>query len=67
MKQLMLAAFVAVVTFAATTAVLRSHPPVVHRTASLSSQEINPPAERPPLSAEVVDDMTLVSPTESRR
>jgi hypothetical protein len=61
MKQLMLAALVAVATFAVTTAVLRSHPPTAFHAAGLSSQELNPPA-RAPLPVEVLDDMTFVAP-----
>ena len=62
MKQLMLAALVAVATFAVTTAVLRSHPPAAaFHAAGMSSQELNPPA-RAPLPVEVLDDMTYVSP-----
>ena len=62
MQKLMLAALVAVATFAVTTAVLRSHSPVTLHAAGLSSGEINPPAAKAPLPVEVIDDMTFVSP-----
>jgi hypothetical protein len=62
MKQLMIAALVAVATFAVTTAVLRSHQPTAFHAAGMSSGEINPPAAKAPLPVEVFDDMTFVSP-----
>ena len=62
MQKLMLAALVAVATFAVTTAVLRSHSPVTLHAAGMSSGENNPPAARAPLPVEVIDDMTFVSP-----
>lgn len=63
MKRLMLAAFVAIATFAATTAMLRSHPPGPRPPIGLSSQELRTPAGREPLPVEVTDDMTFVSPS----
>jgi hypothetical protein len=62
MPRIMLAAIIAIATFAATTAVLRSHPPGAHIPVGLTSQELNPPAARAPLPVEVMDDMTFVSP-----
>jgi hypothetical protein len=62
MTRIILAAFVAIATFAATTAVLRSHPPVAHQPVGLSSQELSTPAAREPLPVEVMDDLTFVSP-----
>ena len=41
MKRIMIAAFVALATFAATTAVLRSHAPGAHPPVSLSLQELS--------------------------
>jgi len=61
MQKLMLAALVAVATFAVTTAVLRSHSPVTLHAAGMSSGEANPPPKAP-LPVEVIDDMTFVSP-----
>ena len=66
MTRMMLAALVAVATFVATTAVLRSHPPAPHQPVGLSSQELGTPATRAPLPVEVMDDLTFVSPTEKR-
>jgi hypothetical protein len=62
MTRVILAAFVAIATFAATTAVLRSHPPVAHQPVGLSSLELSAPAAREPLPVEVMDDLTFVSP-----
>jgi hypothetical protein len=67
MMRLMLAGFVAIATFAATTAVLRSHPPGAHQPVGLSSQELSTPAAREPLPVEVMDDLTFVSPTEKKQ
>ena len=62
MTRLMLAAFVAITTFVATTAMLRSHPPGPRPPVSLSSQQLSTPTGREPLPVEVIDDMTFVSP-----
>jgi hypothetical protein len=63
MTRIILAAVVAAATFTATTAVLRSHPPVApHQPVGLSSQELSTPAAREPLPVEVMDDLTFVSP-----
>jgi hypothetical protein len=67
MTRIMLAAFVAVATFAATTAVLRSHPPGAHPPVSLSLQERGASASREPLPVEVMDDMTFVSPPSEKK
>jgi hypothetical protein len=66
MTRFVLAALVAVATFVATTAVLRSHPPAAQRPVGLSSQELSTPATREPLPVEVMDDLTFVSPTEKK-
>ncbi len=62
MTRNMLAVFVAIAAFAATTVVLRSQPPVSQPPVGLSSQELSAPAARAPLPVEVLDDMTFVSP-----
>jgi hypothetical protein len=67
MTRIMLAAFVAIATFAATTAVLRSHPPTVRQPVGLSSQELSTPASREPLPVEVMDDLTFVSPPATKQ
>jgi hypothetical protein len=67
MTRIMLVAFVAIATFVATTAVLRSHPPSAHQPVSLSSQDLAAPAAKVPLPVEVVDDMTYVSPSEKKQ
>jgi hypothetical protein len=67
MPRMMLAAIIAIASFAATTAVLRSHPPVAHQPVGLTSQELSTPATRAPLPVEVMDDMTFVSPGETKK
>jgi hypothetical protein len=67
MPRMMLATAVAIATFVATTAVLRSQPPAAHLPVGLTSQELSTPASRAPLRVEVLDDMTFVSPTETKK
>ena len=67
MTRMMIAAFVALATFAATTAVLRSHPPGARPPASLSLQELSANVAQSSLPVEVMDDMTFVSPPSEKK
>jgi len=67
MTRIMLAAAVAIAAFVATTAVLRSHPPAAQPPVGLSSLELSAPAAREPLPVEVMDDLTFVSPGETKK
>jgi hypothetical protein len=67
MPRIVLATAVAIAAFVATTAVLRSHPPAAQFPVGLTSQELSTPATRAPLPVEVMDDMTFVSPTETKK
>ena len=67
MPRIMLATAVAIAAFVATTAVLRSHPPAAQLPVGLTSQDLSTPASRAPLPVEVMDDMTFVSPTETKK
>ena len=68
MPRIMLATAVAIAAFVATTAALRSqHPVAAHPPVGLTSQELSTPASREPLPVEVLDDMTFVSPTETKK
>ena len=67
MTRIMLASAVAIAAFVTTTAVLRSHPPAARLPVGLTSQELSTPASREPLPVEVMDDMTFVAPTETKK
>ena len=68
MPRIMLSIAVAIATFVATTAALRSHhPSAANPPVGLTSLELSTPASREPLPVEVMDDMTFVSPTETKK
>lgn len=68
MPRIMLATAIAIAAFVATTAVLRSHHPAASfPPVGLTSQELSTPTNRDPLPVEATDDMTFVSPAETKK